>query len=305
MPTRRKFLQQTAAAAALSAGLSTAARKAHAAVATIVKPIPASGQTVPVIGLGTNRYAVGDPADNARLTETVATFVDNGGTVIDTAPMYRSSETILGRITAELGIRNELFLATKADRDVGDGGRERLANSFQQLQADTLDLVQSHNLRGVNSMLPVLREHKQDGRIRYIGITTSRVAQFPEFIDVMETEELDFIQVNYSLADREAEKRILPLAADKGMAVLVNLPLGRGRLFKTVGEQPVPNWAQEFDCDSWAQFFLKYVVSHPAVTCAIPGMTKARHAADNLGAARGRLPDAAQRRRQETWFASL
>ena len=304
MLTRREFLQQSTATTAMAAGLPAAAGEATTA-ASIVKPIHSSGETVPVIGLGTNRYAVGDAAQNARLKDTVATFRDNGGTLIDTAPMYRSSETILGQLIGDLGIRNQLFLATKADRDVGDGGRQRLANSFEQLQAETLDLVQSHNLRGVKSMLPVLREYQQDGRIRYIGITTSRVAQFPEFIDVMEREDLDFIQVNYSLADREAEKRILPLAADRGMAVLINLPLGRGRLFKAVADQPLPDWAADFDCASWAQFFLKYVVSHPAVTCAIPGMTKARHAVDNLGAARGRLPDAGQRRRQEAWFDRL
>jgi aryl-alcohol dehydrogenase-like predicted oxidoreductase len=271
----------------------------------IRKTIPGTDETLPVIGLGTNHYSVGDAEHHARLKQALGTFHEHGGTLIDTAPMYRSSETILGRLINELDIRQQLFVATKADRAADNGGTERLANSFTQLQTDRLDLVQSHNLLGADSMLPILHEQQAAGRIRYVGITTSRSAQFADFLAVMNKVPLNFIQVNYSLADREAAERILPLAADKGIAVLVNLPLGRGRLFKVVGDQPLPGWAAEFDCDSWAQFFLKYVVSHPAVTCAIPGMTRARHVADNLGAALGRLPDTSQRRRQEQFLDGL
>ena len=269
------------------------------------KPVPASGELLPAIGLGTNRYQVGSDEDNARLLDALRSFQALGGTVVDTAPMYRSSETLLGRLMSELGNRGQLFVATKADRSADQGGVERLENSFRQLGGEGLDLVQSHNLRGADSMLPVLREYREAGRLRYIGITTSRSAQFADFLAVMRREPLDFIQVNYSLADREAAERILPLAADRGTAVLVNLPLGRGQLFSAVRGLGLPEWAADFDCVSWAQFFLKYVISHPAVTCAIPGMTKARHVRDNLGALRGRLPDAAERRRIEHWFDQL
>ena len=300
---RRQLLKH---AAGTGAALSLAWNPLYAKSGGIIrKAIPGTDETLPVIGLGTNRYSVGDAEHHARLKQALNTFHEHGGTLIDTAPMYRSSETILGQLINELGVRDQLFVATKADRAADNGGPERLTNSFTQLQTDRLDLVQSHNLLGVNSMLPILREQQAAGHIRYVGITTSRNAQFADFIDVMNKFPLDFIQVNYSLADRGAAERILPLAADKGIAVLVNLPLGRGSLFKAVGEQPLPGWAVEFDCDSWAQFFLKYVVSHPTVTCAIPGMTRARHVADNLGAALGRLPDANQRRRQEQFLDGL
>lgn len=300
---RRQLLKHAAGA---GASMSLGWNPLQAKTGEIIrKTIPGTDETLPVIGLGTNRYSVGDAELHARLKQALKTFHEHGGTLIDTAPMYRSSETLLGRLMDELGIRDQLFIATKADRAADNGGPERLENSFAQLQTDRLDLVQSHNLRGVDSMLPLLREQQAAERIRYVGITTSRSAQFTEFLDVMNKYPLNFIQVNYSLADREAAERILPLAADRGIAVLVNLPLGRGALFKAVGDHSLPGWAAEFDCDSWAQFFLKYVVSHPAVTCAIPGMTRARHVADNLGAAFGRLPDAHQRRRQEQFFDEL
>ncbi len=271
----------------------------------IRKTIPGTDETIPVIGVGTNRYSVGNANHNMRLKQALNSFHQQGGTLIDTAPIYRSSETILGQLINELGIRDHLFVATKADRAADDGGPERLENSFAQLLTNRVDLVQSHNLRGADSMLPLLHEAKAAGRIRYIGITISRSSMFPEFLSAMNKYPLDFIQVNYSLADRKAADRILPLAADKGIAVLINLPLSRGQLFKAVGNRPLPGWSSEFDCDSWAQFFLKYVVSHPAVTCAIPGMTQARHIIDNLGAARGRLPDMEQRLRQEQFLNGL
>jgi aryl-alcohol dehydrogenase-like predicted oxidoreductase len=269
------------------------------------KPVPSSGELIPAIGIGTNRYVVGDDAENAQLRDTIATFREHGGQVIDTAPMYRSSEKILGQVVSELDARKGFFLATKSDTDADAGGRERLDQSFENLQTDKIDLVQSHSLRGAETMLPVLQEYKKEGRIRYVGITTSRNAQFPEMLDWMKKTSLDFIQVNYSLADREAAEEILPLAFNKGIAVLVNIPLARGQLFKAVGDRPLPEWAIEFGCQSWAQIFLKYVISHQAVTCAIPGMTKARHVIDNLGAAKGFVPGPVERRKIEQYFDAL
>ena len=301
--TRRKFVRLSSS---LGAALGLGWRPLTADTGTLIKkPIPSSGELIPVIGIGTNRYVVGDEAENTLLRETIATFAEHGGRVVDTAPLYRSSETVLGQVIADTKLRDKLFLATKADRGTDNGGLERLENSFKQLQTDTLDLVQSHNLGGAATMLPVLHEYQQDGRIRYVGITTSRNAQFDKILEWMRNTSLDFVQVNYSLANREAEEKILPLAEDKGIAVLVNIPLARGQLFKAVGNRPLPGWASELGCESWAQVFLKYVISHPAVTCAIPGMTKARHVIDNLGAATGVMPGPSERRQMEQYFDSL
>lgn len=301
--TRRKFVRLSGG---LGAALGLGWQPLTADDRTLIsKPIPSSGELLPAIGIGTNRYVVGDDAENALLRDTIATFSQQGGRVVDTAPMYRSSESVLGQVIAETNLREKLFLATKADRDADNGGRERLENSFEYLRTAKLDLVQSHNLIGAATMLPVLNEYKQDGRIRYVGITTSRNEQFGDILEWMRTTPLDFLQVNYSLADREAGEEILPLAQDKGMAVLVNIPLARGQLFKAVGDQPLPGWALELGCKSWAQVFLKYVISHPAVTCAIPGMTKAHHVIDNLGAATGPMPGPAERRQMEQFFDSL
>jgi aryl-alcohol dehydrogenase-like predicted oxidoreductase len=271
------------------------------------KPIPSSGELVPVIGLGTNRYGVGDDADKrALLRAALGRFHELGGTVIDTAPMYRSSEAVLGDLIADLDVRDDLFIATKADEEPGgDATDAQMRESQRRLQTGTFDLMQVHNLRGTREALAKMREWKADGRIRYIGITTSRGEQYEEFEKVMRGEELDFIQINYSLEQREAAERILPLAADRGVAVMINRAFGGGRIIQAVGEQALPGWAQEFGCQSWAQFLLKYVICHPAVTLSIPGMTKVHHVDDNFGAARGRLPDADERQRQEAFYDSL
>ena len=273
----------------------------------IRKAIPSSGELVPVIGLGTNRYGVGDDAGKrALLRAALMRFRELGGTVIDTAPMYRSSEAVLGDLIADLAIRDDLFIATKADEEPGgDATDAQMRESQRRLQTGSFDLMQVHNLRGTREALARMREWRRDGRIRYIGITTSRSAQYEEFEKVMRSEELDFIQINYSLEQREAAERILPLAADRGVAVMINRAFGGGRIFEAVGDAPLPGWAQEFGCRSWAQFLLKYVIGHPAVTLSIPGMTKVHHVDDNFGAAHGRLPDAAERKRQESFYDSL
>jgi diketogulonate reductase-like aldo/keto reductase len=269
----------------------------------IRKPIPSSGEMVPVIGLGTNRYG---QRDRDVLLAALRRFHELGGTLIDTAPMYGKSEAVLGGLIAELGIRKDLFVATKADEEPGgDATDAQMRRSQDALQTRTFDLMQVHNLRGTNEALAKMREWQQDGRIRYIGITTSREAQYEDFEKVMRNEKLDFIQINYSLEQREAADRILPLAADKGIAVIINRAFGGGRIFEKVGDQPLPGWAQDFGCTSWAQFLLKYAIGHPAATLSIPGMTKAHHVDDNFGAAYGRLPDADERQRQEAFFDSL
>jgi aryl-alcohol dehydrogenase-like predicted oxidoreductase len=206
---------------------------------------------------------------------------------------------------AEFGFRDDLFLATKVDRNGKEAGVQRMEDSLRKLGTKKIDLMQVHNLRDWETQLPTLREWKAAGRIRYVGVTTSFSRQHPALVEVMRKEKLDFIQVDYALDNRAAAERILPLARDRGMAVLINLPFGRGRLFRAVGNRPLPDWASEIDCASWAQLFLKYVVSHPAVTCAIPGTTKPGHMTDNLGAARGRLPDADLRKRMEAFADAL
>jgi len=273
----------------------------------IRKAIPSSGEMIPVIGLGTNRYGVDESAvARAPLRAALERFHDLGGRLIDTAPMYRSSERVLGDLMAELGIRDDLFVATKVDRTAGRADSEaQMKQSTVKLQTDRFDLLQVHNLRGWKESLPLMREWQQEGRIRYIGITTSRSSQYEDFEMIMREQELDFIQVNYSLEQRESAERLLPLAADNGVAVIINRAFGGGRIFDKVGDQPLPDWAQEFDCRSWAQFLLKYAIGHPAATVAIPGMTKAHHVADNIGAAHGRLPTAAERRMQEDFFDTL
>lgn len=288
--------------AAFSGGTALAGQDA-----LIKKAIPSTGELLPIIGLGTNRYGVGDDAGKrAVLRAALARFHELGGTVIDTAPMYRSSETVLGDLIADLGIRDDLFVATKADKDGGGAATdEQMRDSQRKLQTETFDLMQVHNLIGWQDALPVMREWKQDGRIRYVGITTSRARQYEEFEKVMRQEELDFIQINYSLEQREAAEKILPLAADRGVAVIINRAFGGGRIFEKVGDKPLPDWAQEFGCESWAQFLLKYAIGHPAATLSIPGMTKLHHVDDNFGAAHGRLPDADERKRQEAFYDSL
>ncbi len=270
----------------------------------IQRKIPSTGEALPVIGIGTaRRYeAVTTEAERAPLRDVVRQFAQAGGKVVDTAPSYGTAETVVGDLVSGLNVRNSLFLATKVGVRDRDAGTRQLEQSFKRLRTSAVDLIAVHNLEDTQTQLQTLRQWKGAGRIRYRGITTSFERQFPEFEQTMKAEALDFIQVNYALDNRKAGERILPLAADRGMAVMINLPFGRGRLFQAVQGQSLPPWAAEFDCTSWAQFFLKYIVSHPAITCAIPGIAKAEYLADNLGAARGRLPDAALRRRMERFI---
>ena len=272
----------------------------------IQKKIPSSGESIPIIGLGTaRRYEeIKTEAEKIPLRETIREFKELGGKVIDTSPSYGTAEAVVGEIVEGLKNREGLFLATKVSlRNLGrEAGIEQIEQSFKKLRTNRIDLIAVHNLRDTRTQLRTLREMKQAGRIRYVGITTSFENQYQEFEQTIKNETLDFIQVDYALDNRNADERIIPLAGDRGMAVMINLPFGRGRLFNAVQGKKLPEWTSEFDCKTWAQFFLKYIVSHPAVTCAVPGMAKAEYVVDNLGAARGRLPDAAMRRRMEKFI---
>jgi len=298
--SRRDLLKLGAGAAA-----GALASPARSATELVTRAIPSSGERLPVVGIGTNRYRTGSAAEIAPFRETLKTFAAAGGKAIDTAPMYGSSEVVLGQLIAGLGIRQQLFLATKVYASGRESGIEEMNDSFKRLQTDRIDLIQVHNLSDTETQLATMREGKRAGRYRYIGVTTSQDAQYDEMEAVLKREMLDFVQVDYSIDNRSAAERILPLALERRVAVLVNLPFGRARLFSTVRGKPMPPWAAEFDCASWAQFFLKYVVGHPAVTVAIPGTRRPEHVLDNLGAARGRLPDQAQRRKMEQFFETL
>jgi aryl-alcohol dehydrogenase-like predicted oxidoreductase len=266
------------------------------------KSIPSSGEPIPIIGLGTaRRYERPGPG----LRETLARFAALGASVVDTAPVYGDAEAVVGGLLAELALRRQLFLATKVSVTGREAGVRQIEASFRQLRTAKIDLIAVHNLRDTQAHLATLRELQGSGRIRYTGITTSFDRQYADFEQTMRRERLDFIQVDYALDNRGAGERILPLAADRGMAVMINLPFGRGRLFDAVRGKALPAWAAEFDCASWPQFFLKYIVSHPAVTCAVPGMARPEYVEDNLAAARGRLPDAAQRRRMESFIDAI
>ena len=303
--SRRSFTKSTLAAAGLIAAGGPAALAATANI--IRRRIPSSGEFIPIMGLGTNRYGVGESAEaRAPLQKALERFHDLGGTVIDTAPGYRTSESVLGDLVSNLGIRDDLFLATKVDRESGrEDSVAQMRDSASRLRTGTIDLMQVHSLRDWENNIPLLQELRQDGRFRYIGVTTSRSSQYAEMEKAMTRHDLDFIQIDYSLEQREAAERLLPLAAGRGMAVMLNRTFGGGRIFEAVGGQPLPAWAGELQITSWAQFLLKYALSHPAATVAIPGMTKVRHVEDNFGAARGPMPDAGQRRQMEAFFDAL
>lgn len=302
-PCRRTLLLGLAAGAA---GLAVPPASAQSAP-LLKKAIPSSGEMIPIIGLGSaRRYEEAKTeADIAPLRDTFRRFHQLGGTVIDTAPSYGDAEAIMGNIIADLGIRRDLFICTKVGVDTPEQGRAQIAQAFQKLRTERIDLIAVHNLRDITNQLAYLRELKQGGRIRYLGATTSFDRQYEAFEQMMRRETLDSIQIDYALDNRNSAERIIPLAAERGMAVFINLPFGRGSVFRATQGRALPDWAAEIDVTSWAQFMLKYLVSHPAVTCAVPGMAQARYVDDNLKAAQGRMPDAAMRRRMEQFIDGL
>ena len=272
----------------------------------IMTTIPSTGEQLPAVGIGTRSYRSDmDVAEMQRFRQTLETFQSFGGRVVDTSPNYGNSETVINGLLEDLGIRDAMFMATKVDREDKQQGIERMNRSFKNLGTDQIDLMQVHNLRGTEVELETMKSWKEEGRFRYLGVTTHRSSQYAEMEDVMRRHPLDFIQLNYSIADRSAEKSILPLARDRGIAVLVNLPFDRGRLFKAVANVSLPPWAAEMDAGTWGQVFLKYIISYPASTLPIPGTSKPHHAKDNMGAISGRLPDAGMRREIEKFVAPL
>jgi len=302
--TRRAALGIGVRAALTAAGLRLAAAPGLVAAQpgdVVRRIIPSSGERIPAVGIGTaRRFDVGEsPEARAPLREVLRELPRLGGSVVDTAPSYGAAETVIGDVVAGLGNREALFIATKVGRGRAgpDAGLAEMRRSLERLRTERVDLLQVHNMAGVEHMLPVLRDWKQQGRIRYYGVTTSSARQHEALARLVHKEPLDFIQIDYAIDNRAVEFRLLPLAADRGVAVLTNLPFGRGRVFGAVGKQPIPEWAAALGIKTWAQFALKYVLSHPAVTCAIPGTARLAYLVDNLGAARGPLPDEATRRR--------
>src|SRR5688572_5450242 len=263
------------------------------------RSIPSSGEQLPVIGCGTYRGfdVTLESATHRRLHQVLAALFAAGGSVIDSSPMYGRAEAVAGDLLAESNAHTKAFIATKVWTRGREAGIAQMEKSFKLLKTDKIDLMQIHNLLDWTLHLPTLRKWKETGRIRYLGITHYTASAFADLEAVMRAEPLDFVQLNYSAADRAAERRLLPLAAERGIAVIANYPLASGSAPRAVSGRPLPDWAAEIDCTSWSQLLLKFVVSHPAMTCAIPGTGNADHMADNARAGLGRMPDAAMRER--------
>ncbi len=300
---RRQFLKASAALTSMA----LAPALARAADAAINKAIPKSGETLPVIGMGTSRTfdSIDDDEINQRLRQVTQTFFDLGGGMIDSSPMYGAAQSVLGAILPNIKGDKNLFAATKVWIDGRERGIDQMEASRQAWGIERFDLMQIHNLVDWRTHLQTLQQMKADGQIRYLGITTSHGRFHDELESILKNNEFDFVQMSYNIANDDVEQRLLPLALDRGIGVIINRPFQRGSLFRRVKGKALPGWVEEFGCDSWAQYFLKYVVSHPAVTCAIPATSKVKHMRDNMGAGRGRLPDQRQRQKMRAYLNSL
>jgi diketogulonate reductase-like aldo/keto reductase len=286
---------------------STARAEATATPAILQRAIPSSGEKLPAIGLGSWQvFDVGPgAAERQPLEEVLSRFVTLGGRVVDSSPMYGHAEQVIGEIAAKLHLHSSLFLATKVWTTGKEEGIASMERSLAKLQTKRIDLMQVHNLVDARTHLATLRAWKEQGRTRYLGITHYNSGAYPEVAKLLRAEKVDFLQINYSLGERDAEKEVLPLAQERGVAVLINRPFGAGDLFSRVRQMPLPDWAGEFDCHSWAQFLLKWIIAHPAVTCAIPATGNVRHLEDNMQAGAGRLPDEKLRTRMADFIAQL
>lgn len=300
--TRRDCLRML-----LFAGIYGAGAMTHAAAPMLRRPIPKSGETLPVIGLGTYQtFDVGAAeSERAPLRDVLREFVQRGGSVVDSSPMYGRAESVAGDVAQAIGVQKRLFLATKVWTSGREAGIRQMEQSFRRMRTDRMDLMQVHNLLDWRTHLATLRTWKEQGKVRYIGVTHYTESAYDDLARVLETEDLDFVQLNYSIVEREAEQRMLPLAQVRRVAVIVNRPFAQSGLFSRVRGKSLPPWAAEIDCASWAQFFLKFIVSHPAVTCAIPATSQLRHLVDNMQAGVGRLPDAPTRERMARYVAEL
>ncbi len=304
--SRAEFLKLIGAAGVmLAAGAADGGPAAAASAGPLIaRAIPKTGEALPVVGLGTwQTFDVGGDKDALKQRrEVLATLFDGGGKVVDSSPMYGRAEAVVGELLAGMGRRADAFVATKVWTRGRDDGVRQMQSSAAKLRAPVIDLMQVHNLVDVWTHLDTLAGWKKEGRVRYVGITHYTSSALDDLMAVMAKTPVDFVQFAYSIGVREPEQRMLAFAEEKGVAVLVNRPFEAGDMFGRVRGKPLPEWAAEFDCASWGQFFLKYLLGHPAVTCVIPGTAKPRHMADNLGAGRGRLPDAKMRRKMaEFW----
>lgn len=312
MIDRRQWIGMTlAAGAALGFGSRLALGAAHGKL--ISRPIPSSGETIPVVGLGSSATfrTVAQGEDVAALRDVLDTMVERGATVFDTAPSYGASEEVAGRLARELGITQKIFWATKVNVAPRGGAadpaaaRAQIEESFRRFDVSKMHLIQVHNLGDIPVQLGILKELKAAKRIAYIGVTSTNKHQYGELARVMREEPLDFIGIDYAVDNRDVEETILPLAIERKIAVMVYVPFGRTRLFQRVGDRALPSWAADFDAASWAQFFIKYVLGHPAVTVVTPATSQARHMIDNIGGGIGRLPDAATRRKMADLIDTL
>jgi len=314
--TRRQVLQAGAATGlGLAApGLLRAATAGLSCSEVMCRRIPGTDEALPVIGVGTNRFG---QAGVGTIREVLTTMREKGGRVIDTAAVYGDSEAVIGEALAELGLRDEMFIATKFNasgtsfggnrqpaRPGEIGGLESFERSLERLQTDRVDLLFAHFIGSVEALMPVMLDLRQQGRARYIGITSVQRSQHPQIMEYMREYPIDFLQIDYSLGNRDTATDVLPLAAERNIAVMVAVPFGgrRSSLFSEIGDRSLPEWAGDFGATSWGQFFLKYIVSHPAVTCVIPGTTDIDHMAENQLAGQGGIPDAATRRRMEEFW---
>ena len=300
--SRADFLRLIAGSGAALA-LGAHGGRAAAAEPIGTRPIPASGEPLPVVGVGTWRTFDVGGSDEARapVREVLRLLFEAGGRIIDSSPMYGRSEGVVGDLLAELGARDSAFLATKVWTTGEAQGKAQMKTSLERFRSDRIELMQIHNLVDWRTHLPVLRDWKAAGTLRYVGITHYTNAALDDLAAVIEAEPIDFVQCAYSVGVRAAERRLLPLAAERGVAVIVNRPYEGGSLFGKAKGGTVPDWAADFEAESWGQIFLKFILAHPAVTCVIPGTGKPHHMRDNLGAGRGPLPDADLRKRIVAW----
>ena len=294
MTSRRRFLKQVVGAGTALAAAPRLTMSAPAPTADIrTRPIPSSGEPLPCVGLGTwQQFDVGPNSDQRpALKDVLRRLVDLGASVVDSSPMYGRSEQVVGELSAELGLTDEIFGATKVWTSGRESGIEQMNRSMNRMNQRPMDLMQVHNLLDWRTHLDTLQEWKAQGKIRYTGVTHYVTSAFDELASIIKSRDIDFVQLPYSIRTTQAERRLLPLAAEHDVGVIVNEPFEGGSLFARVDDEPLPDWAAAFDCESWAQFFLKYLLGHEAVTCVIPGTSDPTHLTDNVRAAYGRLPD--------------